>query len=250
MAIDWRRFAPYLLITILVNVLVTLAVLWVWDRNRPVIVVEAPSEADATQVAAGGTVVVEPTAPPTAGPPTATVHVVAAGETLGQIAERYDVDLADLMAANNLDNPNVLAVGQTLTVPIGGLQPTPTAPPADQPTSTPIPTATPDPDAPPPEIAIARVIDAGQMASEAVVLLNQGGPLDLAGWRLRSESGAEYLFPSLTLFEGGSVNIHTADGQNSVVDLYWGQSDAVWARGASIFLVNPAGDIEVRYTIP
>jgi LysM repeat protein len=250
MQIDWRRFAPYLGITILVNVLATLAVLWVWDRNRPVIVVEAPSAVEATQAATGGTQVVEPTAPPTAGPPTATIHVVGAGETLGQIAERYDVALADLMAANNLDNPNILAVGQTLTIPIGGLQPTPTAPPPDQPTLTPIPTATSDPDAPPPEISIARVTGAGQIASEAVVLLNQGGPLDLGGWRLRTESGVEYLFPSLTLFAGGSVSIHTADGQNSVVDLYWGQSTAVWARGASVFLVNPAGDIEVRYTIP
>ncbi len=49
-----------------------------------------------------------------------TVHVVASGETLGTISQRYDVTVEDIMAANGLDNANFLSVGQELTIPVGG----------------------------------------------------------------------------------------------------------------------------------
>ena len=249
MYVDWRRFAPYLAISVVVNIVVTMAVLWMWDRNRPRIVVEAPA-VTATAPAGATSAALVRTSTPTAARPTATVHVVAPGDTLGSIAVRYGVSLEDLMAANNLTDPDVLTVGQTLAVPIGGLDPTPTEPAPDIPTTTPIATATTDPNAPAPEVAISRVQSPGVLAQETVVLINTGGPLELTGWTLRSADGKEFTFPSLTLFQGGAVNIHTLSGENSVVDLYWGLSSPVWASGAKILLSDQAGKLQAEYTIP
>ncbi|HLU52117.1 MAG TPA: LysM peptidoglycan-binding domain-containing protein [Acidimicrobiia bacterium] len=50
----------------------------------------------------------------------ANVHVVASGETLGVIANRYKATVAAIAKANNLDNPNLIRVGQKLTIPSGG----------------------------------------------------------------------------------------------------------------------------------
>ena len=46
-------------------------------------------------------------------------HVVQAGDTLGGIAELYDVSMADIVAANNIANVDVLEVGQSLIVKAG-----------------------------------------------------------------------------------------------------------------------------------
>jgi membrane-bound lytic murein transglycosylase D len=47
-------------------------------------------------------------------------HAVARGETLGGIAGRYGIRLADLQAANGNLNPRRLQVGQRLVIPIAG----------------------------------------------------------------------------------------------------------------------------------
>ena len=44
-------------------------------------------------------------------------YAVKSGDTLGQISQRYGVSLEALIAANNLANPNLLEVGQVLTIP-------------------------------------------------------------------------------------------------------------------------------------
>ena len=46
-----------------------------------------------------------------------TTHTVAPGETLYAISRRYGVSVSDLIAANNLFNPNFIKVGQVLTIP-------------------------------------------------------------------------------------------------------------------------------------
>lgn len=48
----------------------------------------------------------------------AIVHVVQAGETLGAIAARYDTTVAALVEANRLENPDRLAIGQRLLIPV------------------------------------------------------------------------------------------------------------------------------------
>ncbi|MEY3201327.1 MAG: hypothetical protein RIR70_877 [Pseudomonadota bacterium] len=55
-----------------------------------------------------------PAAAPTAAP--AGFHVVKKGETLASIALEYGQDYKELVAWNNLDNPNMIRVGQQLRV--------------------------------------------------------------------------------------------------------------------------------------
>lgn len=45
------------------------------------------------------------------------VYIVQAGDTLSTIAARFNVSVADLMSANNISNPNLLATGQQLVIP-------------------------------------------------------------------------------------------------------------------------------------
>lgn len=45
------------------------------------------------------------------------VYIVQAGDTLSSIAARFNVSVADLMSANNISNPNLLAAGQQLVIP-------------------------------------------------------------------------------------------------------------------------------------
>jgi LysM repeat protein len=89
-----------------------------------------------------------PTPLPTATPTLATVqHEVQAGETLGGIASMYNVTVDSIVAANNLSDPDQIAVGQLLTIPLSGA-----APPAPQPQPTAVPpTNTPKPKPPTPK---------------------------------------------------------------------------------------------------
>ena len=72
--------------------------------------------------------------------PTATpvIHVVQAGETLLSIAFTYEVSLQALQAANGIENPQFLQVGQRLVIPIGGAE-TQVSPGLLLPTPTPLP---------------------------------------------------------------------------------------------------------------
>lgn len=46
------------------------------------------------------------------------LYVVQGGDTLGTISERYGVTLEQVVAVNQLANPNILEVGQILTIPV------------------------------------------------------------------------------------------------------------------------------------
>ncbi len=60
--------------------------------------------------------------------PTTSVHVVAPGENLYRIALRYGTTVSNLVALNNIANPNLIFVGQRLTVPGAGGEAPETAP--------------------------------------------------------------------------------------------------------------------------
>jgi len=83
-------------------------------------------------------------AAPVRKPDGSVIHVVKAGETLGAIARKYQVKVADLAVANNIADPKKIRPGQELVIPgftaVGGAAPagapaaTPPAPnPADNP---------------------------------------------------------------------------------------------------------------------
>jgi LysM repeat protein len=77
-------------------------------------VVASTSDADAA--AEGGATSIQGASGGVAGQSIVT-HVVQPGETLSTIAADYAIDTADLAAANNLTNPNMLRAGQQLIVP-------------------------------------------------------------------------------------------------------------------------------------
>jgi murein DD-endopeptidase MepM/ murein hydrolase activator NlpD len=56
---------------------------------------------------------VQPVSAQASGP----VYIVQTGDTLSSIAQRFNVTVADLMSANNLSDPNLLAAGQQLVIP-------------------------------------------------------------------------------------------------------------------------------------
>jgi len=113
-----------------VLVIAALALVWLWwtQGYRPpemldILPIAAPSSP--TAIAA-----VTPTPMPTPTPtatstptptitptPTPIIHIVQPGESLEYIAGSYGVRMADVIAANDLENPNYLVVGQKLIIP-------------------------------------------------------------------------------------------------------------------------------------
>ncbi|HVM29406.1 MAG TPA: LysM domain-containing protein [Candidatus Limnocylindrales bacterium] len=77
-----------------------------------------------------------PTTPPTPSPtpePTTVTHTIAPGDTLFGIAVRYEVTVEQILAANpQVTNPNLIQVGQVITIPPPDFPvATPRATPAD-----------------------------------------------------------------------------------------------------------------------
>ena len=258
-----RRMIFWLLLNLVVSASATFGVLWLWDRSHPAgqvpVRVAEGSTATETAALAVAPAATQPLPEPTQASPaeaaTPTVYEVKGGDTLGSIAVQFDVSVEEIMSANNLDNANVLFVGQNLIIPVPGYEP-PTAEPATPgplPTNVvepPRPTATRDPNAALPSLSVREVLSAGVLDSESLVIVNSGGPVDLAGWSLRDGTGFQYTFPSLMLFEGGAINVHTTTGADTVTDLYWGQATTVWAAGKSVLLSDAGGTLHARYTVP
>ncbi len=101
-------------------------------------------------------------------------------------------------------------------------------------------------------VQIASVIGAGTLDAEAVVVKYNGeGQLDLTGWHLKDSRGdVNYTFPSFKLFKGGAVQVHTAEGTDTAIDLYWGQHNAVWQSGQAVLLTDPSGQAQDSYPVP
>ncbi len=77
-------------------------------------------------------------------------HVIARGETLISIALQYGLDYRELAAWNNIENPNVIKVGDQLRLTAPGSEPAaaPAVPKPGEPVATPL-VATPAPPSPP-----------------------------------------------------------------------------------------------------
>ena len=98
---------------------------------------------------------------------------------------------------------------------------------------------------------IVSVVGAGVLENESVQIRNNGGnEINLTGWRLQGASGKGFTFPSLTLLNGGTVTVHTGEGNNTVVDLYWGLSHPMWESGQLVILQDAAGNVQALYRIP
>lgn len=100
-------------------------------------------------------------------------------------------------------------------------------------------------------LEVVSVIGAGVVSSEVVVIQNAGQEaVFLTGWFLQDGEGNTYTFPQLSLNPGGTVQVHTAEGEDSALELYWGRSQAVWESGEMAILLDPYGSPHAFYRIP
>jgi LysM repeat protein len=262
---SFRRMLPFLLLNILVSAVVMLAILWWWDGRAPE---PEPVAADLSPALPEESLPLNPEATAvveeraveepgeqTSAEPAPESHIVQAGETLGQISLRYDIPVDAIMAANGIDNPNFLSVGQELTIP----QPGESLPEAEVPAEgeaagdglpTPIPTV------PAVEgesmLVIAGVESPGQIALESVQIVNNGSrEATLRNWTLTDQSGNTYTFGQLTLFgDGAGISLHSGSGQDNATDLYWGLEEALWNSGDRVVLYDDAGTVQAEFQVP
>jgi LysM repeat protein len=277
----WKRLLYYLLINVFVSACTVLVVLVLWERIRPQ-GLSLGTQALAGQPTPGpwlsltqttlagqagqGTRVITTSPVEAEGIPTGEEltpeapreqeYRVQPGDTLGAIAVRFEIDMVVLMEANGITDPDRLEVGQMLVIPTPEQveeEPEPTATPeTPEPTDTPEPaTNTPPPVTGDPQVMIESVVGTGELDSERVLLKRTGaGELSLTGWKLVEGGGAVYIFPQLVLFEGGAVNLHTRNGQNTVVDLYWGLGVAIWESGETVQLLDDTGKVHSTFQVP
>jgi hypothetical protein len=100
-------------------------------------------------------------------------------------------------------------------------------------------------------VQIVSVIGAGNLQAEAVVIRYTGADdLDLTGWHLKDNDGQTFTFPPFKLFKDGAVQVHSAGGTNTAIDLFWGQRQAAWRSGQSVLLTTPEGDVQDSYPVP
>jgi len=100
-------------------------------------------------------------------------------------------------------------------------------------------------------VKISSVVGAGTLSSEIVVVKFEGeGQLELASWQLKDEDGNTFKFPKLTLYPNGAVQIHTATGTDTVIDLYWGIGEAAWSSGENARLFDAQGNLRAVYRVP
>jgi competence protein ComEC len=101
------------------------------------------------------------------------------------------------------------------------------------------------------KVNIVSIIGAGTAGSEIAVLQNIGTEaLVLTGWQLKNSRGDSYTFPQLTLYPNGTVQVHTAAGHDTAVDLYWGRSGPVWTTGELVTLYDATGAGRAFYSVP
>lgn len=275
----WKRLFYYLTINVLVSACTMVTILYVWQNYQaeipllntinPLAIITPlspralfPDYASQIDTPEPTIVALVATETPAQVEPADTQmaemsYTVETGDTLGAIAVKFNVTVAEILAANDIPNPDALEVGQVLIIlrPMVAVA-THTALPAEEieesvePTST-TPTSTPVPLTGESRVLIDSVIGVGDLASERVFLKRVGpGEISLTGWSLEAENGETFTFPQLTLFENGAVFVHTRSGQTTAVALYWNLDQPVWSSGDTVELIDDQGNVHNSYQIP
>lgn len=275
----WKRLFYYLIINVLVSACTVVTVLYLWQNYQseipflneinPLSMItplsprslfpdyESPNQSPVPTQA-----IDIPTETPTQQgpiePPMAEMeYTVESGDTLGSIAVKFNVTVAEILADNDIPNPDALEIGQILIIsrPLV-VAATQTALPAEEIDAeledTPVsPTSTPPPLTGDSRVQIDSIIGVGDLASERVFLKRVGpGEISLTGWSLVAENGDTFIFPQITLFENGAVFVHTREGQTTAVALYWELDHTVWNSGDTVVLLDAQGNQHASYQIP
>lgn len=248
-----RQLAFIVLVNGLVSLVIALGVVWVFEIRRPeaeelaALVEERPGAILAatplpvTQIEVAGPVAQSDTPIPEA--PTATpesdgqqeVYIVQGGDSLVAIAARYNVSIDEIVQANNLSNPDFVFSGQRLIIPVS-------RPAGSGPTPTPSVIL---------GVEVASIDGAGVIDVESAQIVNDSDrAFSLQGWQIARDGGPAYTFGNVPLFPGGSVRVHTRSGEDTSVDLYWGEAEAQWQSGVAVQLLNERGALVHTFVVP
>lgn len=100
-------------------------------------------------------------------------------------------------------------------------------------------------------ITINGVFGIGQYELERVFVVNQGdSSINLEKWSITGEENETYTFPALILNKDGAVNVNSRIGNDTVIELFWGSSEAIWESGDAVTLTDPNGNVHSTYQIP
>ena len=101
------------------------------------------------------------------------------------------------------------------------------------------------------KITINGVFGIGQYELERVFIINQGeNSVNLENWSISGNQNVVYTFPGLILNKEGAVNINSRIGNDTVIELFWGSSQAIWESGDTVTLIDPNGNVHATYQIP
>lgn len=276
-----KRVFYIVLLNVIISAITVGVVLQLWENdhpstsaeNTPVVIIVTATQLVITPINSNdsfsGSLIPLESGVPITGTMEATPTVqmlsyrVKEGDFLGALAVEFNVSVADIMAVNGLTNPDSLYIGQIIYIPTAPLPTvtstliTPTTIASDTPrpsatvTQGPTPTSTTTAIGHEARIVIDKVIGAGVLENERIVIRRTGdGELSLAGWRLTDNKGFEYIFPQLTLYKDGAINVNTRTGQNTVVDLFWGLTTSVWRSGKIISIYDSNNNLRANYAIP
>jgi LysM repeat protein len=180
-------------------------------------------------------------------------YTVQANDTLGFIADQYDVLVGDLMDLNDIDDPRSLQIDQELIIPVEGCSLLYTPTPAPTVTRTPfdidVPSVTPPPTAANAQVTITAIDAWGDVNNEVVKIRNQGAVVNLQGWTLSDADGNTFLFPELRLRRDSQILVYSRLAENTSIALYWGQEGAVWSEGEVATLANAAGSVQATFRV-
>jgi LysM repeat protein len=275
----WKRLFYYLVINIMVSACTVVTVLYLWQNYQaeipflnqaiPLAMITPLSPRTLFQDFESQSETSEPTnaveiatqTPLPEGPAEPELaemtYSVETGDTLGAIAVKFSITVAEILEANEIPNPDALEVGQVLIIrrPLVALSTHTALPPAEiapevEPTGA-APTNTPEPLTGESRVLIDSIIGVGDLSSERVFLKRVGpGEISLTGWTMVADNGETFTFPQLTLFENGAVFIHSREGQTTAVALYWELDQPVWGSGDTVVLIDDQGDVHTSYQIP
>ncbi|MBK8046622.1 MAG: LysM peptidoglycan-binding domain-containing protein [Anaerolineales bacterium] len=245
-----RQLAFVILLNAFVSLVMAVLVVWIVELRRPdpealaavftpaaapIALTFTPTPFSAPASDTNAQPQATPAAPSEPVTPDQAEYTVQAGDSLSSIADRFGLTLAELVAANKLTNPDFVFEGQRLVIPTGGVAAAP---------------ATAAPPAIPVGLRISAFSQAGQLAGEAVGIVNDSDlAVNLQGWRLEKEGGPAYSFGNVLLFPGSGVQLFSGAGTDTSVAVYWNQAAPVWAPGVNARLINAQGAEVARLVV-
>lgn len=100
-------------------------------------------------------------------------------------------------------------------------------------------------------LQVQIVVGAGDINLERVQMVSVAEEaVNLQGWRIMDEQHNEFIFPLLTIYPEGGLNLYTRSGVNTSVEVFWGLEKTVWDSGETVTLLDADGNLRSSYLIP